>query len=145
MEIKKITIFLLVTVLLLFPFLSSCDFTQYKRIGDTNFYLYEDIHGNALLYHNEGRKRPSYAISHEGIVSDVYWNQKYIIVKCCQSDNDTIKYWYVMKNKKEYVWKEFEIKVFNNIIDYEMAIDSMGLSEEHMEYTDGSIPWRIHL
>ena len=98
------TTIIIVTVLLIISFLSSCDNTQYKQIGDTNFYLIEDWKGNAHLYHNEGSDHSFYAIPHKGIISDVYWNQQYIIIKCCQSVNDTIKNWYVLKNKKEYVY-----------------------------------------
>ena len=145
MEINKITIIIIVAVLLSFPILLSCDNTQYKQIGDTYYYLMEDWQGNAHLYYKEGSEHFFYAIAHEGVISDVYWNQKFIIIKCCQSDNDTIKFWYVMKNIKEYDWNDYEIKPYFNRKEYEIAIDSIGLSEEHMEHTDGTIPWRINL
>ena len=48
-----------------------------------------------------------------------------------------------MKNTEDYDWKELEVRQFLNVMDYKMAIDSLGLSENKMEHTDGTIPWRI--
>ena len=84
-----------------------------------------------------------FSIEHEGIVTDVYWNRQYVIIKCIQSENDATKYRYIMKNTEDYDWKELEVRQFLNVMDYKMAIDSLGLSENKMEHTDGTIPWRI--
>ena len=149
MEIKKIIAFVLFIVLfpLYFWVLTSCDLNpQYKQIGDTNFYLLPDWQGHgSYLHHSGGEKNGFYNITHDGVVSDVYWNSQFLIIKCSLSENHTIRYWYIMKNIKEYSWKEFEIKKYMNSVDYKKTIDSMGLSERVMEHTDGTIPWRIHL
>lgn len=149
MEIKKITAFALFIVLfsLYFGVLTSCDLNpQYKQIGDTNFYLLPDWQGHgSYLHHSGGLKNGFYNITHDGVVSDVYWNAQFLIIKCSPSENDTIKDWYIMKNIKEYSWKKFDIMQLLNVKDYETALDSMGLSEKQMEHTDGTIPWRIHL
>lgn len=143
MEVKKIIAFVVIMAFL--PL--SCDITQYKRIGDTHFYLLRpDWEGKgAHLYHDGGDPDPVgfFSIKHEGIVTDVYWNRQYVIIKCIQSENDATKYRYIMKNTEDYDWKELEVRQFLNVMDYKMAIDSLGLSENKMEHTDGTIPWRI--
>ena len=139
MEIKKVITIFLISVLL--PLFLSCDNLQYKKIGDTNFYLFPDSQGNgACLYFSED-KEVFFPIINEGIVSDIYWNQQYIIAKCNKKNN---KCWYLMKNVKDYNWKEFEIKQFLNAKDFEKALDSMGISLKHMKHTDGTIPWCIN-
>ena len=145
MEIKKIVAFVLIVVLVPLSLWVFSDNTQYKQIGTTHFYLLPDWQGiGSYLHHDGGTSGGFYKITHKGSISDVYWNRQYVIVKCCQIDSDTIEYWYVMKNIKEYDWKMFEIKQFLNGKDYKMALDSLGLSEKQMEHTDGQIPWRIH-
>ena len=148
MEIKKIiaSVFFIVLFPLYFGVLTSCDLNpQYKQIGNTNFYLLPDWEGQgSYLHHNDGKKGIFYNITHEGVVSDVYWNQQFLIITCSLSENHTIRYWYIMKNIKEYNWKKYEIKKFDNYTDYKIALDSIGLSEKIMEHTDGKIPWRIH-
>ena len=132
------------TLLLAGFLLLSCDNTQKRQIGDTHFFLMEDEQGNgSLLYHNEGSQHPFYAITHEGVVDDVYWDNHYIIVKCSQPESDTIQYWYILNNIEEYDWKMFEVRQFHSALDYNAALDSMGLSEKQMDHTDGTIPWRI--
>lgn len=139
MEIKKVIV-LVIAVLL--PF--SCDFTECKRIGDTNFYLLPDWQGRgSYLYHDDDERGGFFPITHEGIVRDVYWNQRFVIIKCSQSDDHNIKYWYIIKNIKKYSWKRFEIKQFKNVGEYEIALDTIGVSEKLMNHTDGTIPWRI--
>ena len=148
MEIKKIinSVLFIDLFLICSWVLSSCDITQYKQIGDTNFYLLPDWEGHgSYLHHSGGERGVFYNITHEGIVNDVYWNQQFLIIKCCLSENHAISHWYIMKNIKKYSWKGFDIKKFVNSTDYNNAIDSMGLSEKVMEHTDGTIPWCIHL
>ena len=148
MEIKKIinSVLFIDLFLICSWVLSSCDITQYKQIGDTNFYLLPDWEGHgSYLHHSGGERGGFYNITHEGIVNDVYWNQQFLIIKCCLSENHAISHWYIMKNIKKYSWKGFDIKIFVNSTDYNNAIDSMGLSEKVMEHTDGTIPWCIHL
>ena len=141
MEIKKTTIVACLTFLMFL----SCDNTQYKQIGDTNFYLMPGLSGNgSFVYYREDSSPGFMSIKHEGIVNDIYWNKQYIIAKCCQPDNDAIKYWYVMNNIDEYNWEKIEIRQYLKKKDYENALDSIGLSEKEMEHTDGSIPWGIH-
>jgi hypothetical protein len=147
MEVKKIRLLVIIVAILFIPisvFLFS-DNTQYKQIGDTHFYLLPDWQGKgAFLYHDGGAVNGFYRLSHEGIVCDVYWNQQFIIIKCCKSKEGPIKYWYILKNIKEYNWEKFKVRQFVNKNDYELAIDSMGIYEKDMEHTDGKIPWRIH-
>lgn len=74
MEINKIIASVLFIVLLpmYFGVLISCDNTQYKQIGDTNFYLLPDWEGHgSYLHHSGGEKGGFHNVTHEGIVSDV--------------------------------------------------------------------------
>ena len=145
MEIKKIKMLQITAVLLFLTFLVSCDNLDYKKIGETNYYLMTDWQGNgSYLYHNDGKDNLFIPIRHEGIVCDVYWNRRFVIIKCCKSKEGAIKYWYILKNIKEYNWEKFKVRQFVNRNDYELALDSMGICEKDMKHTNGTIPWRIH-
>ena len=100
MEIKKIIILLLTVkfvTLLLFLF---GDISQYKQIGDTNFYLLpNEIGQESFLYHNGGKEGVFYPIYHKGLVHDVYWNKQYIIIKCNQKK---VENWYIIRNIEVY-------------------------------------------
>lgn len=53
--------------------------------------------------------------------------------------------WYLIRNIEVYNYPAFDIKHYLNEIDYQSAIDSLGVSESNMEHTDGTIPWSLHL
>ena len=72
-------------LLFVIVFISSKN-TQYKRIGDTDFYLMHD---------NLNREGPSLfcnikkgafkGVSNSGKIEDVYWNKDYILLECTKS------------------------------------------------------------
>lgn len=130
-----------------YPLYSSfffSDISQYKQIGDTHFYLLPNFNGDeSLLYHDEGHKKYGFSpIYHKGSVHYVYWNQQFIIIKCSQQKEWN---WYIIKNIKDYNYREFNILHLLNENDYQRTMDSLRIDETKMEYTDGSIPWSLHL
>lgn len=146
MENKKIKILLIITVLLPLSLILFSDNSQYKQIGDTKFYLLPDWEGNgSFLYHSGDLRDGFYNIKHYGVINEVYWNNQFVICKCGESHKDSISHWYILKNIKEYNYKEFHMKQYNNANDYESALDSLHISEKSMKHTNGKIPWRIHL
>lgn len=128
-----------------FIFVFFYDNTQYKQIGDTNFYLRPNELGEgsgSFLFHDGGEESLFFPINHNGSVHDVYWNQQYVIIKCSEQKKEN---WYIIRNLKYYSYPEFGIKHYLNENDYNRSLDSLGISEKNMEHTDGSIPWRLHL
>lgn len=143
MEVKKISIILLIAILIPLSLLLFSDISQYKQIGDTHFYLLPDEIGTeSVLYHDGGDRGVFYPINHKGIVQDVYWNQQYIIIKCSQQNEEN---WYIIKNIKDYIYSKFNIQHFTNENDYQRAIDSMKIDETTMGHTGGDVPWSLHL
>lgn len=143
MKVKKIIWLIAVAILLFLSFFFS-DISQYKQIGDTHFYLLPNFNEDkSLLYHDNGHKRCGFfPIYHKGSVQDVYWNQQFIIIKCSQQKEWN---WYIIKNIKDYNYREFNILHLLNENDYQRTLDSLRIDETKMEYTDGSIPWSLHL
>ena len=119
------------------------DISQYKQIGDTNFYLRPNEAGKeSILCHNGGVKGISLPIYHEGLVHDVYWNHQVIIIKCSEQNKE---HWYIVKNVDDYNYSDFHIKHFLNETEYRKSLDSLRLCEENMKNTNGAIPWSLHL
>lgn len=145
MEIKKIIILLIIVIFvtfLLFLFLFS-DNSQYKQIGDTNFYLLpNEIGQESFLYHNGGKEGVFYPIHHKGFVHDVYWNKQYIIIKCNKNNEEN---WYIIRNIEVYDYSKFNIHHYLKDSDYKRALDSLLIDELRMEHTNGTIPWSLHL
>ena len=146
MEVKKIIILLLIPIFIFLSLFLFSDNSQYKRIGDTNFYLLPNETGQeSFLYHNgESDEKVFSPITHEGLVHDVFWNQQFIIVKCSRQKDEKIGHWYIINNIKDYKYSELGIRHFLNEQDYLNALDSLGVHEINMEHTVGKIPWRIH-
>lgn len=143
MEIKKIIIAFLIVIFVPLLLLLFSDISQYKQIGDTHFYLLPNGTGQeSLLYHDGGVEGMFFPINHEGLVHDVYWNQQYIIIKCSQQN---VENWYIIRNMIDYNYPKCKIQHLLNENDYERALDSLDISEKCMEYTDGTIPWSLHL
>lgn len=143
MAVKKIKLTLLTAIFITLSLFLFSDISQYKQIGDTNFYLLPDDIGNeSFLYHDGGNKGVFYPIYHNGIVHDVYWNQQFIIIKCTQQKKEN---WYIIKNINDYDYSQFNVQHFVNANDYHSALDSLKISEIKMEHTDGVIPWSLHI
>lgn len=162
MEIKKVKNILItilkfsliaLVVAFLLPKIIFFDNIQYKRIGNTNFYLLQEQLGvESHLKLKEDGSSLFFDMGHKGVVNDVYWNEDYIIIKCRnRSENDSqiidsqIRFWYIIKNLEYYNWKEFDMKMYSDQTDYNKALDSIGINENVMKHTDGNIPWGINL
>ena len=124
MEVKKIIVFIIIVILLF----SSCvfgDITQYKQIGDTEYYLVEST-GNVPyvnIHYYKYKDGFGESVKYKGFAKDIYWNDQH-------SRNNTYAPWKVY----EYATEK----------DFEEAKRKYGLEEEKMNYTDSSIPWRLH-
>lgn len=147
MEVKKIAKGCLISIFGTFTLIvtlimgSLYDITEYKQIGDTNFSLYHDWQGRGS-YLRYAIGDGSYSIDHEGIVKEVLWNDNYVVIKCSIKEDGPIERWYIYNNiKNEYCPKLFNKKQFLNKKAYLSALKLLGLSENEMEQTDGSIPW----
>lgn len=145
MEVKKNIILALITICIPLSIVLFSDNSQYKQIGDTNFYLMPDAEGQgAFLYYGDGNSKTYLPITHKGSVHDVFWNDQFIILKCQQADKKPTKYWYILKNIKDYDWKQFCVKLASDSADYKAILDSMELNEKDMQHTNGKIRWCIH-
>ena len=143
MEIKKIIILLIIEIFVTFLLFLFSDNSQYKQIGDTNFYLLpNEIGQESFLYHNGGKEGVFYPIYHKGFVHDVYWNKQYIIIKCNQKK---VENWYIIRNIEDYNYSKFNIHHYLKDSDYKRALDSLLIDEIRMEHTNGTIPWSLHL
>ena len=145
MEVKKNIILALIAICIPLSMVFFSDNSQYKQVGDTNFYLLPDAKGQGtFLYHGDRKQNTYIPIIHKGSVYDVFWNNQYIILKCQQTGKKTTNYWYIIKNIKDYDWKKFCIKLVLDSTDYKAILDSMRLNEKDMEHTNGKIRWCIH-
>lgn len=127
--------------------LSSCDISQYKRIGNTNYYLSDGATSKYIFFLQSKKYGTFEPISHKGIIQEIRWNNKYIILKCSKTSKDcNISYWYIMNYFEDKMdWKNLDIKEFVRLSDYQKALKAMHISECHMSYTNGNIPWSLHL
>ena len=91
MEVKKIIVFIIIVILLF----SSCvfgDITQYKQIGDTEYYLVEST-GNVPyvnIHYYKYKDGFGESVKYKGFAKDIYWNDEFIIVKCTNRDSRII-------------------------------------------------------
>ena len=98
---KKTILTLLGSVLVvLFIFgwvLGSFDFTRSKRVGKTNFYLVESSFDVVGLYYQYPDMKESFVGVLNACVSDVYWNEQYILATEYAVQNDSITGYYIVK------------------------------------------------
>lgn len=127
--------------------LFSCDISQYKRIGDTNYYLSDSAGPNYIFFLQSEKYGTFEPISHKGVIQEIRWNKKYIILKCSKTSKDrSISYWYIMKYFKDKMeWKNLDKKEFAYLSDYQNALKAIHISESQMSCADGNIPWSLHL
>ncbi len=103
MKRKHIILVLISSVLLalfmLGVVIGSFDFTRSKRLGKTNYYLVENVNvaniwGLCYVY-------PEMKESFIGILNaytpEVYWNEEYILAPSCNTLNDSIEEYYIVK------------------------------------------------
>ena len=131
--------------------LISIDYTPYKRIGKTEYYLLETMaqssDGSALpgLYRLVGDNYVGVSLS--GYPKHIFWDNDYILVKCTDGNrNDIITTYCIIKQVGKYDYLEkWDVRLFSDSKDYETAIKKLHLDEFKMDYTDAKIPWSLHL
>lgn len=153
MEIKKIRIIFVGGIIILFiimiPIVPFCgDITQYKRIGETNYYLVESL-GNepySDLHYRYENKHFGESVKYKGFAKDLYWNDTYLIIKCTGKRSTEINNYCIIKqqssSQKNVPWEVYEYQTEK---EFESAKKKLGLNEEEMEYTSSCIPWSLHL
>lgn len=119
---------------------------QYKRIGDTKYYVMRDYIGDTgpFLYYRTD-KITFEDVQTQSFVEDVYWNDDYILLVCTDLDFAKGQHYYVLRQKPDFRRKgsPWNMREYTSIDKYEKAKDSLGLDETKMQHTDGNIPWRI--
>lgn len=99
-NILKLFLFVIVLITILFFSVACVEIVQYKRIGDTNFYLVETMaissEGKPLpgLYYSRRPQEKGFSgVSLGAIPFQLFWNNRYIVVKCTDRDSKRlIKY-----------------------------------------------------
>ncbi|KAA6302573.1 MAG: hypothetical protein EZS26_001080 [Candidatus Ordinivivax streblomastigis] len=110
-------------------------FTRYKRIGKTNYYLVEGVNNVFDLHF----KDPKYNSFGEGIIegriSDIYWNDQYILVTQYAVNSDSIEGYYIVKMlppvEKGVPWEETK---FATKEEYEQKKQELSLNEKEMKH-----------
>ena len=145
----------LIPILFFFVAWGLGDITQYKRIGDTNFYLVETMaessEGKPLpgLYYSRNPQKEGFSGTNLGAIPfQLLWNNTYIVVKCTDRDSKRLIKYCIIKfcntsihgRAGNYVLHEYTTKK-----EYERAMGYYGLNESEMNQTDNRIPWSLHL
>jgi hypothetical protein len=93
----------IILMLVLFgTLLSSCDFTRTKRLGKTNYYLVDGVSPVSPwgLYYEDAEINSFTEAIIGGAITDVYWDEQYILVTCRYvkyDTNITIIEYYIVK------------------------------------------------
>ncbi|MBR4085801.1 MAG: hypothetical protein IKK33_16110 [Lachnospiraceae bacterium] len=70
-------------------------------------------------------------------ITDVYWNEKYILAKRCANTNDSVIGYYIVtilpEGTRPVPWKSSELLTNE---EYEKAKNELGLKEENMKHTN---------
>ncbi len=145
----------LIPILVLLVALGYGDIMQYKRIGDTNFYLVETMamssNGKPLpgLYYSQNTSEEGFCGINLGAVpSQILWNCRYIVVKCIDRDNKKLISYCIIKILKTSSFDpadNYELHEYTKKDEYEKAMRNFGLKESEMNHTDNIIPWSLHL
>lgn len=123
---------------------SACigDITQYKKLGDTEYYLVEGIDGGYvdLYYRNDGE-----SVKFRGFAKDIFWNEEYIIVKCTNREsNKIINYCIIEQYGRNNTYAPWKVYEYATKKEFDAAKKEFGLDEGKMNYTDTNIPWSFH-
>lgn len=136
---KKTVLALLCSVLvILFVFgwgLGSFDFTRSKRVGKTNFYLVENLSNVVGLYYQYREMQESFAPVLDGRITNVHWNEIYILATEYAVQNDSVTGYYIVKMlppvKKGVPW-EITGPLSNR--EYEQKKQELHLNEKEMKH-----------
>lgn len=136
--IAAIVLFCALCILLLFvSLLGSFKFTRPTRLGKTNYYLIENAAPAFGLYHQYPDTRGSFFGVLEGRITDVYWNDEYILATQYDIQSNNLEGYYVIRMlysvKKGVPWKK--TGPFSKE-EYEQQKRDLGLNEKEMKHTN---------
>lgn len=113
MKLKKRSKIIVVIIALLIFFVIMLGFTdvkQYKRIGDTNFYLVETMAYSSngkpipgLFYSGNPRKAGFAGVSCMGVPLQIFWNDRYLVLKCTDRDSKRLINYCIIRYSKSLV------------------------------------------
>lgn len=133
---RTITILICGVIICIFIFgilLGLFDFTQSKRLGNTNYYLLKNPSvGLHYIYPKE--KDMSIGVL-EGRITDVYWNEEYILATQHSIKNDSIINYFIIKmfqfEKKDIPWEKIKLSTKE---EYEKKKQELSLNEKKMKH-----------
>ena len=136
---KKTVLTLLCGILvILFVFglvIGSFDFTRSKRVGKTNYYLVESISDVVGLYYEYPDMQEMFVPVLNGRITEVHWNEQYILTIEYAVQNDSITGYYIVKMlppvKKGVPWK---VTGPLSKVEYELKKQELHLNEKEMKH-----------
>lgn len=150
-----VLIMVLFTIILFLGALGCGDITQYKRIGNTNYYLVETMaissEGTPLpnLYYSQNPGKDGFSgINQKGIPYLIFWNERFVVVKCSDINSKRITNYCIIENFKttnKNPDKNYNLHEYATMEEYKEAMKLFGLNEIEMYQTNNSIPWSLHL
>lgn len=137
----------IVTIILFFGLSSCMEGFMYKKIGDTDYYIIESEGGTKIYTAHKSGDIFDSVCGYQ--ISDVYWNKKYLLLKCHKGTIDSISdekvYCIVEQDVYEGSPFPWRIQKFEDMGKYEEEKRRLGLDESRMKHTDSHIPWSLHL
>lgn len=124
------------------------DHWQYKRIGETDFYLGELMSPKPDLYYTKNPKFGFKGVNQRKTPKHIFWNDSILVVKCSDKLDGAITNYCIIKmfkTKNCDSWEDYELIQYATHEEYVQAMNALGLKESEMCYTDNSIPWSLHL
>ncbi len=117
--------------------LGSFDFTRSERLGKTNYYLLVSVANVVGLYHQYPDEREGFYNVLGGCITDVYWNEQYILATQSAVSNDSVEGYYVVKMlppiEKGVPWKKYGLLSKE---EYEEKKQELNLNEKEMKHTN---------
>jgi hypothetical protein len=97
MKKKYIIIMLICSVLFIFYLWGAIGgYTISKKLGKTNYYLIENVANVVGLYYEYPDDELTVGVLRAS-VTNVYWDEQYILVTSCNTQNDNIEVYYIIK------------------------------------------------
>lgn len=114
----------------------SCD-SYNKRLGDIDFSVgWVNLpYTTGLHYDSEKNGEFNYGVL-EGRITDVYWNDQYILAKQCEAFNDTVKAYFIIKILPDTVKSGLPYKKIGPLTEneYTHKKQELNLNEKNMKY-----------
>lgn len=125
---------------------------QYKRIGNTNFYLMETYAISkeglplANLYYKYDDSETYEGVCMYGYPLYIMWNSDYVITKNYDGNHSKIiSYNIIRVYQSKSTNKPFKVYEFLTKSAYYIGLHNLGIDEQILKCTDNNIPWSLHL